>query len=181
MAVATATKQWTLDELHRLPDDGNRYELVHGELLVTPAPSYLHQTVVARLHAELVPYVHRHALGDVHTARSVVRRNASEVEPDLFVCARAARVRDDWEKVPTPLLVVEVLSPFTRRRDRHLKRFFYLDTVKVSEYWVVDPDTRVAIIARPGFDDVVADAKLTWLPERSSEPLSIDVQALFAD
>jgi Uma2 family endonuclease len=63
MAVATVVKKWTLEEVHRLPDDGNKYELVRGELFVTPPPGERHETILAQLTAILVPYVHEHGLG----------------------------------------------------------------------------------------------------------------------
>ena len=61
----TQTKRWTLEELHSLPDDGNKYELVRGDLFVTPPPSEEHETILARLHALLIPYVAANALGMV--------------------------------------------------------------------------------------------------------------------
>src|SRR5437879_10945231 len=85
MHMATQTKRWTLEELHSLPDDGNKYELVRGDLFVTPPPSEEHETILARLHALLIPYVAANALGMVYSPRSVVRFDGSEVEPDLMV------------------------------------------------------------------------------------------------
>ena len=70
--MATETKQWTLAELHRLPDDGNTYELVRGVLFVTPAPTPPHQTIDARLNALLTPYVIQQRLGYVYHPRAVL-------------------------------------------------------------------------------------------------------------
>ena len=66
MHMATVTKQWTLEEVHSLPDDGNKYELVRGELFVTPPPTDPHETIAARLSALLTPYVEREKLGYVY-------------------------------------------------------------------------------------------------------------------
>src|SRR5690349_16542673 len=66
MPVATDTKVWTLEELHSLPDDGNSYELVHGELFVTPPPAVSHEEIVARLTRILVPFVAAHHIGNVY-------------------------------------------------------------------------------------------------------------------
>src|SRR3954471_23794039 len=66
MGVSTETTPWTLEELHRLPDDGNKYELVYGELFVTPAPSPSHEELIAILVHRLVGYVERWNLGRVH-------------------------------------------------------------------------------------------------------------------
>src|SRR5438045_5594867 len=72
-----AIRPWTLEELQRLPDDGNKYELVRGELFVTPAPSEDHETIAARLSNILSQYVERHGLGLVFLPRAVFRLQAS--------------------------------------------------------------------------------------------------------
>src|SRR6476469_5110153 len=110
MHMATQTKRWTLEEVHSLPDDGNKYELVRGELFVTPPPSEDHETILARLNAILTPFVTANRLGMVYRPRAVVRFDGSEVEPDLMVRAeRRVRIKD-WDDAPAPILVVEVLS-----------------------------------------------------------------------
>src|SRR5690349_8677595 len=79
------TEPWTIEQLDRLPDDGNRYELLRGKLLVTPPPSEVHETIVARLTALLVPFVTSKGLGLVHHPRSVVQFGGERTEPDLMV------------------------------------------------------------------------------------------------
>jgi Uma2 family endonuclease len=168
-----ATKVWTLDDLHSLPEDGNKYELVDGELFVTPAPSVSHEAVLARLARVLDPYVTAHGLGYVLRPRAVIRRGGSEVEPDLMVRA----IPDDnlaWDALPLPLLVVEVASPSTRRRNREQKRQFYSD-VGVAEYWIADREKAAITVVRPGRADVEAVGLLTWGPEGAGAPLVIDV------
>ena len=73
MPMAQTTDDWTLDQLHRLPDDGNKYELVRGELFVTPPPSVGHEELVAVLARILRGYVETWRLGRVYTPRSVLR------------------------------------------------------------------------------------------------------------
>lgn len=177
MAMVMRAKNWTLDDLHRLPDDGNKYEVVFGELFVTPAPSEEHETILARLNALLVPYIATNHLGAVFRPRVVVRWQGSEVEPDLFVRAMRSRPTKDWEDAPAPVLVVEVLSPPTRRRDLGDKRTLYL-TSGAGEYWVVDPESRSVRVMRANVDDVVMTDQLTWAPVGAS-PLVIRVPALF--
>ena len=63
MHMATATKRWTLEELHSLPDDGNKYELVRGELFVTPPPTVDHETILARLPNQSLRLLHHPRLG----------------------------------------------------------------------------------------------------------------------
>lgn len=179
MHMATESIQWTLAELHRLPDDGNKYELVRGELFVTPAPTPLHENVLARLTEILFPYVKRHALGSIYHPRSVLRFGGSEVEPDLMVRQPWPTASGRWEDAPVPILVVEVLSDSTRRRDLRQKRDFYLDA-GVAEYWVLDPEARTAHVVRRGMPDLAPSEQLEWLPAGVSEALMIDVRRLIS-
>ena len=177
MAVS-AVRSWTLQDLERMPDDGNKYEVVRGELFVTPAPSYWHQLIVARLAQLLTPYVLEHKLGMVFQARSIVRRRGSETEPDLYVSEIAPQ--RNWSDAPTPLLVVEVHSHSTRRRDLNQKRAFYMEDAGVPEYWMVDRESRSIRIVRPNGDDAVASERMTWHPAGASRALEFAVGQLFA-
>ncbi len=178
MHMATRTKRWTLAELHRLPDDGNKYELVRGDLFVTPAPSLEHETILARLTEILVPFVVANDLGKVFHPRAIVRFDGSEVEPDLMVRRLHSGGSLDWDDAPTPILVVEVLSSSTRRRDLGEKRRFYLDA-NVAEYWIVDPEARDVQVARLGDDDHRATELVTWMPAGAHKSLVIEVAAIF--
>jgi len=179
MHMAYKTKRWTLDEVHRLPDDGNKYELVHGELFVTPAPSYDHEAVLARLTRILDPYVERHGLGLVFRARAVFRVGKQvELEPDLMVRQPHPGPTRSWETAPLPSLVVEVASPTTRRRDRLQKRNVYMDA-RIPDYWIIDPETQSIDAIRPDQGDIVATDTLTWAPAGANESLTIEVAKLF--
>ena len=178
MHMATATKRWTLEELHSLPDDGNKYELVRGELFVTPPPTTDHETILARLSRILEPYVAREKLGLIYHPRAVLRFEGSEVEPDLMVRQPPATRRTPWDQAPLPILIVEVLSDSTRRRDRMQKKSFYVDT-GVEEYWIVDGESMTITSVRGGRADVVAREKLTWSPDKASSPLTIDLAVVF--
>ena len=179
MAMPDTIARWTLPELHRLPDDGNRYELVRGELFVTPPPSVAHQEIVAVLADLLQPYVAKHQLGRLYFPRSVVRVGSdSEVEPDLMVRPIPERAVVSWNDVPLPILVIEVMSGTTRRRDRVEKRALYLDAV-IPEYWIVDREHRTIRVVRPGSEDADLSATLIWHPTGASEPLAIDIALLF--
>jgi Uma2 family endonuclease len=177
MAVQAATKRWTLDELHSLPDDGNKYEVIHGELFVTPAPTTGHEDVAARLARVLDPYVAAQRLGLVYRPRAVLRVEGSEVEPDLMV-RQPANVGNDWEKAPIPILIVEILSDSTRRRDRQQKKAFYLES-GVGEYWIVDAEKRSITSLRAGAEDKPCTDRMTWFPKDASKPLVFDVAEVF--
>jgi Uma2 family endonuclease len=176
--MSVPAKAWTLEELHRLPDDGNKYELIRGELFVTPPPSVDHEEVLARLSAILTQYVETHGLGKVYHPRAVVRFEGSEAEPDLMVRPASPGVHGNaWEKLPAPLLVVEALSPTTRRRDLVNKREYYLDA-GAGEYWVIDGEQREVRVVRRGEQDVTVRGSLVWRAV-PAEPLVLDLAALF--
>ena len=178
MAMPATTKRWTLEEVHSLPDDGNKYELIHGELYVTPPPSPEHDTTIARLNALLIPYVIRHELGLVYHPRSVIRWRGSEVEPDLMVRQEATGLGNAWEKAPLPLLIVEVFSPTTRRRDQVQKHDFYMDA-GIPEYWMIDPEQRVVSVVRAGGERNTVSDTLLWRVPNVSEALTIPLGEIF--
>ena len=143
-----------------LPDDGQRYETVHGELLVTPSPRLRHQDVLARLHRTLAEYVERHGLGKVLFSPADISWGPDIlVQPDLFVIAPEQANAEDWEDITRLLLVVEILSPSSARADRFTKRRLYQEQA-IPTYWVVDID---------------AAAVETWTPEATFPEVARDV------
>lgn len=179
MAMPDTFAAWTLADLYRLPDDGNRYELVRGALFVTPAPSYRHQRLASVLGTLLHPYVVAHGLGEVCHPRSVVRIGAdTEVEPDLMVRPVPSPLPVRWEDAPLPILVVEIISDTTRRRDRVDKRASYGDA-GIPDYWIVDGDRRSIGIVHAGGRIADVSASLTWHPGGAPEPFELDLPAYF--
>jgi Uma2 family endonuclease len=178
MPMALQTRAWTLAEFDRLPDDGNKYELVDGALFVTPAPSPVHERLAVELHRLLAPYVHANGLGDVYTPRAAIRALGSEVEPDLMVRRTPDVIPETWLEMPVPTLVVEILSRTTRARDVEQKREWYL-RIGVAEYWMVDRWSRCFHVVRHGHADEVVDQVLDWHPQGATTPLRIDVRAYF--
>ena len=82
----TSGIEWTADMARALPDDGNRYEVLDGELFVTPAPSADHQELIAVLHDELLTYVHGHALGHIFVSPADIEFSPKRLlQPDLLV------------------------------------------------------------------------------------------------
>lgn len=182
MAMPQSRVEWTLEMLHALPDDGNRYELIDGELLVSPAPSWTHQRVLARLFELLAPYARAAGRCEVLFAPGAVQFNERrELQPDLtgwrFSSGPdgAAVVGDERRLI----LTVEVLSPSTARYDRYKKRPVFQEH-QVPEYWIVDGDARLVEVWRPGDSEpeVCIDA-LRWQPEATVAPLVIDLPLLF--
>lgn len=126
----------TVEDLEAVHEDGHRYELLDGSLLVTPAPNTLHQRCVGRLVALVVAAASRDLEVLVGPFDWVVGP-ATLFQPDLLVARRDDVGPKRLEQAP--LLVVEVLSPSTRRIDLGTKRVAYADA-GVGGYWLVDPD-----------------------------------------
>lgn len=180
MHMAHTTGGWTLPELHRLPDDGNKYELVRGELFLTPPPSIAHEELASVLGGILDRYVTVWRLGRVYRPRAVIQVLESEVEPDLMVRPIVKAVSHSWAHAPLPILVVEILSDSTRRRDHVQKRELYLD-VGIPEYWIVDGDERTIRVVRPERGDLLNRDTFAWHPVDTADPLVIDLPSLFRD
>ena len=132
---------WTVDDLERLPDDGNRYEILHGELLVTPLPSNGHQGIAFRLARILGNWCVDHTGWAVRTPGGVYVGETTWLEPDVAVYPAPEFANLSWREMPPPLLVAEVLSKSTRTRDRHRKRPAYL-AHGVGEVWIIDQASR---------------------------------------
>lgn len=171
------TTPWTIADLERLPDDGNRYEVLDGALFVTPAPSDVHQEIVDWLSAAITPFVTAHGLGRVRHPRSVIQAGGSQLEPDLMV--RPIAPLRGWDKAPLPILVIEVLSVSTRQRDLVEKRDFYTRS-GVPEYWVVDRYTQSVLQVRGDRFDRLTD-RIVWSPAGLAAELAIDLARMFRE
>jgi Uma2 family endonuclease len=134
--------RWKSADLELLPDNGNRYEIIDGELLVTRAPHWKHQKVITMLIQSLGIWSSQSNLGEVVTTPGLIFTDDDNVIPDLVWIStdRLARVLDEsGHLVAAPELIVEVLSAGSEneRRDREVKRKLYAMR-GVQEYWVVD-------------------------------------------
>jgi Uma2 family endonuclease len=141
LALPTTSLKLTYEDFLGFPEDGRRHELLDGEHTVTPAPASWHQWVSANLHLLLGLYAHQHRLGRVFAAPiDVVLSDVDVVEPDLlFVTEERLGIVTAAHLDGAPDLVVEILSPGTRRRDEITKRHLY-ERYGVAEYWLVDPE-----------------------------------------
>jgi Uma2 family endonuclease len=187
MGMAATEGPWTrddvLDLIARNPLLTPRYELVDGVLLVTPAPSSVHQFAVSVIHRYLAIYLlSERAVGDVLTSPSdVMPEHGVTVGPDVFVVPRdeARRIRHE-RPVERLLLAVEVLSPRDRSGDRTRKRRLYQRTI--PEYWIVDPEMRQIEVWRPdAASAAVHTVRLEWLPAGAGRALELDVVRYFAE
>ena len=182
MGMPHATLRWTPEMVRALPDDGNRYELIDGMLLVTPSPILLHQRAATLLWQALEQYVSRYGLGEVLTSPADLELEPETiVQPDVFVTPLVdGELPRRWTDVRGLLLAVEILSPGSRRHDRVTKRAFYA-RVEIPEYWIVDLEARTVERWRP--DDEQPEHctdRLTWQAAGAGEPLVLDLGAFFA-
>ena len=171
---------YTAEMVRALPEDGKRYETVHGELLVTPAPRLLHQDLVLRLARRLADYGEAVGLGHVMLSPADISWGDDIlVQPDVFVASLDEARTMKWSLVKSLLLAVEVLSPSSTRADRFTKRRRYQE-VGVPLYWVVDADERFVEVwtpetTFPHFEREV----VTWHPMGARDPLRISLAELF--
>ena len=174
MAEPTTRTKLTYEDFLELPDDGRRHEIIDGEHYVTPSPVIRHQLIVGSLHYLIKGYLRQNDLGEVFLSPlDVLFSDFDIVEPDLIYVSR-----ERWSVLTTknlrgaPDLVVEILSPGTRGRDRGIKRKLY-ERFAVKEYWIVDPEAEIVEVLRhrgdAGFERV---AELSRTAEdRLSTPL----------
>lgn len=141
-------RQLTVADLWAMPESerGERYELIEGELFVTPTPTWRHQAVSSNLSRVLSTYVHTLRLGWVVDNVSVHVDDRTYLVPDLvFVSRERQGVISAAGLEAAPDLVCEILSPSTRRRDLITKRALYT-RIGVREYWLIDPGAQTVTV-----------------------------------
>lgn len=129
-------RPFTRADLESVPDDGHRYEIIDGVLIVSPAPNRWHQRVVRELILLLGPNVPAD-LELLSAPFDVAVSDETVIQPDLIVASQADFT--DRELPVAPLLAIEILSPSTRRHDLMVKHSV-LEEFGCSSYWVIDPD-----------------------------------------
>ncbi len=183
MPMPDLTKPWTRDAVLALPDDGNRYELLDGELLVSPSPRPIHQLAVCALYDRIRPYVGEYRLGLTCPAPADLDFRAGQLlQPDLFVIQREpGQSLLEWSGFGIPIWIAEVLSPSTAFSDRNRKRKYYLKA-GVGEYWIVDCDARLIERWRPGDErPEILTERIEWQPAPAPEALVIDLAEYFRE
>jgi len=175
------TQKLRYDDLADTPDDSRRYELLDGALFVTPSPRPLHQRVSKRLQRQLETYFEDRGMGEVFNAPvDVILAVHDVVVPDLVVVTIPAQVSDRAiEGAPT--LVVEILSPTTRARDRKLKAERYA-MLRVAHYWIVDPRGKTIECYRlrgTQYEPVTAAKAPAFLTHPDWPDMTIDLAAIW--
>ena len=141
--VANPKARFLAEDIWDTPEDGNRYEVVDGELYVAPPPNRGHQHVSFELSYRIRHYLEEHPIGVAYAAPfGVILSGLSGVQPDLVYVSNERRaILTDQGVNGAPDLVVEILSPSTRSRDRGIKLRAY-EAAGVPCYWIVDPRAR---------------------------------------
>jgi len=163
--TAVTAKKLTYDDYVDLPEDGNRYEIIDGELYVNPSPNTKHQRVLGRLFIALSAFVDAHDLGEVFMAPlDVVMSRNDVVQPDvLFVSSERSSVLTKANVQGAPDIAIEVLSDGTRRTDETTKLARY-EQFGVREYWLVDPDDdsiRILRLSGRKFERIIVGGNIT--------------------
>jgi Uma2 family endonuclease len=157
MATPRTDTRLTYDDYVRIPDDGLRHEIIDGVHYVTPPPLLRHQVLLGRLHVAIANHLDsRPDSGEVYVSPvDTVFTQWDVVEPDLlFVAADQRHILTEANVQGAPALVVEILSPSTRRRDLGIKRDLF-DRGGVREYWIVDPVQRDVVVHRRNADGLL--------------------------
>jgi Uma2 family endonuclease len=182
MATQPRRGRWTYEEFARLPEDGKRYEIIAGELYVTPAPRPRHQEVLGRLHIELGVFANEHGLGIVYPGPiDVLFAEGDYFEPDLvFVRHDRKRIVSERGIEAAPDLVIEILSASTGARDRGIKRERYA-LFGVPDYWIVNIEERRIERHRlpPGTEPEILPDTLVWQPIGGGPVLTLSVTGIF--
>src|SRR5688500_11376079 len=182
MATHPRRGRWTYEEFARLPEDGNRYEVIAGELYVTPSPRPRHQEVVGYLVRKLGTFVEEGRLGIVYPGPiDVLFAEGDYFAPDLvFVRRDRKEIVSDRGIEAAPDLVIEIMSASTGARDRGIKRERYA-LFGVADYWLVDVDARRIERHRfaPLRDLEVFTDTLTWQPIGGGPALTLSVPDVF--
>ena len=180
------SRQWTAAEVRAITREDRpwpRYELIDGELLVTPAPRGPHQFAAMEISILLYAYLDRVGVGfPLQSPADLELRPGTITQPDVFVVPRSEEPSElpiEWSDIHSLLLAVEILSPSSLRTDRVIKRDFYLAN-GVAEYWIVDCDgqtiERWQSLQNP---PDLCRGRIAWAP-LDCEPLVIDLDAMFA-
>jgi Uma2 family endonuclease len=182
-----ARGDFTVADYMDLPDDGKRYEVLEGELVMSPSPSRRHQIVLGNLYMLLRQHVRERELGIVFLSPfDVVLSAVTVCEPDLLYVSKArAEIVTDPNVQGAPDLSIEIISPSGTKYDRVVKRKIY-EEAKTAHYWLVDPEQKtVEELVLNASGKFVPGAALD-LPEEVFRPacfpeLSLPLARIFED
>jgi len=177
MGMALTVPRYTVADLDLLPDDGNRYEVLAGTLLVTPSPGSAHQGVAARLSALFASHILARRLA-LFSPGVVTAPPLTQLEPDLLIVPPWFALGIPWAEISEHWLAVEILSRSSRVYDREFKRDAYF-ALGVREVWLVDlRDRSIEVCTQPGAGRLVRDA-VTWSMPDGDASVHVELTELF--
>lgn len=177
MAMAISVPLYTVNDLEHFPEDGNRYELLDGVLLVTPQAALVHQVVANRIQFKLTESLQIPGLAHVVGPGAVVRMPRTQLQPDILVFPARFSPMTDWRKITEHWLAVEVLSRSSRIYDREFKRDAYF-ALGLQQVWLVDwRDESVEVYTAKGKSRVIRET-IRW--RVAGVQLIIDLNEVFA-
>ena len=185
MGMSLAIKrEWSVDDVWALPDDpAHKYEVVDGELLVSPSPRAVHQDAVSELGMLLRLYARNCGVGKALVAPfDVVFDYRGMTQPDVMVFGNVTREEMDRgaKERPLPMLMIEVLSPSTSMHDRYVKRGRYQRAG--VECWIVDIEARLFEIWSPTASvPEILEAELIWHPVAAAMPFRLNLAEFFRE
>ena len=179
MGMAVSVPRYTVDDLEQFPDDGNRYELLDGVLLVTPAPGVPHQVITNRLQNRLTNAVQQPGYAHVVGPGAITVPPGTQLQPDILVYPARFPLDIKWQDVTEHWLAVEVLSRSSRMYDREFKRDAYF-ALGVTEVWLVDMRKRCVEVSRQrGPGESVSDT-IRWRVPGHEIVVAVDLVEVFA-
>src|SRR5947208_11800752 len=179
MAMAISVPLYTVDDLGNFPDDGNRYELLDGVLLVTPQAAAVHQVVANRIQFELTAALQKPGHAHVVGPGAVVRKPRTQLQPDILVYPARFSPRMDWPAISEHWLAVEVISRSSRVYDREFKRDAYF-ALGVQQVWLVDWREGLVEISRAAGKSRRVRDVIKWRVAQADVSVSIDLAEVFA-
>lgn len=178
MAMPLTVPTYTTDDLREFPPDGQRYELVEGTLLVTPAPTTLHQVLLARLMERLRHYLPEGGPAWVVSPGEIEIRPQTLMDPDILVYPSAYHPGTPWTEITGWWLAIEVYNPSSRVYDHDFKGPTYL-ALGVRETWMIDPREETIAVAHRGARENTVRERLHWRPPECAEPFELELAWLF--
>ena len=177
MGMALSIPHYTVEDLEQFPDDGTRYELLDGVLLVTPQANPRHRVIASRLVVVLSNGMPK-CSGVVVGPGAIVRPPLTELQPDVMVYSAGFGAEVAWQDITGHWLAVEIISRSSRVYDREFKRDAYF-ALGVREVWLVDPWANSVEICRVPGGGVVTTERFTWSVPDAGISVDVDLAALF--
>ncbi|MEO7084011.1 MAG: Uma2 family endonuclease [Gemmatimonadaceae bacterium] len=177
--MAISVPHYTVDDLDHFPDDGNRYELLDGVLIVTPSPTAGHQIICNRLQFRLTAALAVGGQAHVVGPGAISVPPKTQLQPDILVYPSRFSPDLEWKKVTEHWLAVETLSRSSRMYDREFKRNAYF-ALGVAEVWLIDRRSKsVEVCNGPGQGKIVSDV-IRWHVPSLDTIVAIDLAEMFA-